>query len=104
MGEWGCRYTVGHIKGIEHGCRLWRGGTPGQNLDLNNFLDYEHILDFSVEVDIRPVREGVSTDSLKFFLARHAQPLYALRAGGLRPSSSPLDTPSRMGLVDMQGF
>jgi hypothetical protein len=30
--------------------------------------------------------------------ARHAQPLYALWAGGLRPYSSPLDTPSRTGL------
>jgi hypothetical protein len=38
--------------------------------------------------------------------ARHAQPLYALRAGhrasrvgGLRPSSSPLDIPSHTGLA-----
>jgi hypothetical protein len=33
--------------------------------------------------------------------ARHARPLYALRADGLWPSSSPLDTPSRTGLIIM---
>jgi hypothetical protein len=34
-----------------------------------------------------------------FMRARHARPLYALRAGSLWPSSSPLDTPSRAGLT-----
>jgi hypothetical protein len=55
----------------------------------------------------RPVREGVSTDSLKFQPAPSCPTLlrpaggpppkgpYGRLGGGLRPSSSPLDTPSR---------
>jgi hypothetical protein len=59
----------------------------------------------------RPVREGVSTVSLKFHAGlpcptfiRPAggpppkRPCGHLGAGGLRRSSSPLDTPSRTGL------
>jgi hypothetical protein len=62
----------------------------------------------------RPVREGLSTDSLKFHpappcpsLLRPAgrppnqtalQPFGGGPPGGLRPSSSPLDTPRRTGL------
>jgi hypothetical protein len=47
------------------------------------------------------VREGVSTDSLKFHLAPPC-PTHIRPAGGpppKRPSSSPLDTPSRTGLA-----
>jgi hypothetical protein len=59
----------------------------------------------------RPVREGVSTDSLKFHPALPCPTLLS-PAGGpplkrpygcLRPSSSLLDTPSRMGLLPCLG-
>ena len=62
----------------------------------------------------RPVREGVSTDSLKFHAGlpcpTRIHPVggpppkrpYGRLGGGLRPSSSPLDTPSRTGLVVIQ--
>jgi hypothetical protein len=49
------------------------------------------------EVRCRFVREGVSTDSLKFHPALPC-PTLLRPAGGLQPSSSPLDTPSRTGL------
>jgi hypothetical protein len=45
----------------------------------------------------RPVREGVSTESLKFH-AGPPCPTLICPAVGLRPSSSPLDTPSHTGL------
>jgi hypothetical protein len=63
-----------------------------------------------------PYGKGYPRTDKSFMRARHARPLYALRvghppnslttvrgwparrAGGLRPSSSPLDTPSRTGL------
>jgi hypothetical protein len=48
----------------------------------------------------RPIREGVSTDSLKFHMGPPC-PTLIRPAGGpppKRPSSSPLDTPCRTGL------
>jgi hypothetical protein len=54
----------------------------------------------------RPVREGVSTDSLKFHPGPPCPTLLhpfggwpARRVGDLRPFSSPLDTPRRTGLA-----
>jgi uncharacterized membrane protein YagU involved in acid resistance len=56
--------------------------------------------------DSRPVREGVSTDSLKFHPAPPSPTLLCPAGGpppnGLQPSSSPLDTPSRTGLNDSE--
>jgi hypothetical protein len=46
-----------------------------------------------------PYGKGYPRTDESFMRARHARPLYALWAGGLRLSSSPLDTPSRTGLV-----
>jgi hypothetical protein len=54
----------------------------------------------NVLLEFRPVREGVSTDSLKFH-AGPPCPTLIHPAGGLRPSSSPLDTPSRTSLLEL---
>jgi hypothetical protein len=42
--------------------------------------------------------------SLCFSWTRHARPFYALWAGGLRPSSTPSDTPRRTGLMTRMGM
>jgi hypothetical protein len=41
------------------------------------------------------VWQGVAMDSLKFHYAHHALPFYALWAGALRSTTTPLDTPRR---------
>jgi hypothetical protein len=63
---------------------------------LKSFLSYIDYL--AIQLSSRPVRERVSTDGRKFHAGPQC-PTLIRPAGGLRLSSSPLDTPSRTGLL-----